>query len=79
MFQNPAIEKVSDYDGFYTEIPVCPECGCDEAFYEKIQEKIINEVVITKSEIDLYATDEQKRHLYDLQVEIILNKTIQEK
>ena len=45
----------------------------------KNSRKIINEVVITKSEIDLYATDEQKRHLYDLQVEIMLNRTIQEK
>lgn len=33
-------------------------------------------VVLKQSEIDLYATDEQKRHLYDLQVEIMLNRTI---
>ncbi|WP_113755070.1 hypothetical protein [Bacillus pumilus] len=34
-------------------------------------------VVLKKSEIDRYATDEQKRHLYDLQVEIMLNRTAQ--
>ncbi|EDW22421.1 hypothetical protein FO510_05290 [Bacillus pumilus] len=36
-------------------------------------------VVLKKSEIDRYATDEQKRHLYDMQVEIMLNRTIQGK
>ncbi|WP_024427688.1 hypothetical protein [Bacillus safensis] len=39
----------------------------------------MNYVVLKQSEIDLYATDEQKRHLYDLQVEIMLNRTIQGK
>ncbi|MCP1528544.1 hypothetical protein [Bacillus pumilus] len=36
-------------------------------------------VVLKQSEIDLYATDAQKRHLYALQVEIMLNRTIQGK
>ncbi|MFF2413469.1 hypothetical protein [Bacillus safensis] len=36
-------------------------------------------VVLKQSEIDLYATDEQQRHLYEMQVEIMLNRTIQGK
>lgn len=36
LFNKPRTQTVQDYDGFNEEIKVCPYCGCDESFYEKL-------------------------------------------